>query len=199
MPLAVFTGGADAAQYRRYKGSGSLNEIANWTAAVGLGVARYPKLAGGPGGLFLLASAANNSVLRTQVERDRPSGRRSPWPQASGPPSLHVFQDAGGRLHAVFSRGDADGLYLVHAVSMTARSGGAASWRRRAHRPVSPTRASRRRPITSVWRSSTGGSTGEIRVFAVGPDAPTTVSQGSQRARLDALEKKGQCASIELG
>ncbi|MEY2514450.1 MAG: hypothetical protein QOJ89_1808, partial [bacterium] len=53
-PLAIFGTGSDAAQFRRYVGSGSLNDAANWTAPADLGVARYPKLAGGPIGLAML-------------------------------------------------------------------------------------------------------------------------------------------------
>ena len=68
-PLVVFTSGSDAAQYRRYDGSGSLNDGANWTAPVGLGVASYPKLAGGP--RALPAGECGEQVgLRPQVERD---------------------------------------------------------------------------------------------------------------------------------
>ena len=117
-PLAVFTNGSDAARFRRYDGSGSLNDVANWTAPVDLGVAAYPKLAGGSSGLFLLASAANNSLF---VRKWNGTTFGPPVTIDGGPgigaPSLHAFQDGGGRLHAVFSRGDADGLHLVHAVS----------------------------------------------------------------------------------
>src|SRR5205085_11290148 len=55
-PLAIFATGSDAAQFRRYGGSGSLNDAASWSAPGDLGIARYPKLAGGPGGLVMLAS-----------------------------------------------------------------------------------------------------------------------------------------------
>ena len=60
-PLAVFTSDT-AAQWRRYDGSGSLNDVANWTPAVDIGVASYPKLAGGPIGLFLLAGDGASSL-----------------------------------------------------------------------------------------------------------------------------------------
>ncbi|MEA2424604.1 MAG: hypothetical protein QOH13_1014, partial [Thermoleophilaceae bacterium] len=33
------------------------------------------------------------------------------------PPNQHMFEDAAGRLHAVFAHGDGDGLHLMHAVS----------------------------------------------------------------------------------
>jgi len=170
-PLAVFTGGADSAQYRRYKGSGSLNEVASWAAPVGLGVARYPKLAGGPSGLFLLASAANSSVFARKWNGTA-FGPPVTVATGVGPPSLHAFQDAGGRLHAVFSRGDADGLHLVHAVSddgKTWRTGFVAM----SPAGIADTRVATAPDHVGVAVFRTGGSTGEIRVVAVGPDATT--------------------------
>jgi hypothetical protein len=70
-PLVVYqrgVGGNDAA-FRRYDGSGSVNDAANWTP---------------PGG-----------GIRAQ----------------------DLFQDAGGRLHAVYERADASLIAVVHAVS----------------------------------------------------------------------------------
>ena len=82
-PLVVFTNGSDAARFRRYDGSGSLNDVANWTAPVDLGVAAYPKLAGGPGGLFLLASTVNNTLFARKWNGTA-FGPRSPSTAASG-------------------------------------------------------------------------------------------------------------------
>ena len=167
----MFTNGSDAARFRRYDGSGSLNDVANWTAPVDLGVAAYPKLAGGPSGLFLLASTVNNTLFARKwngtafgppVTIDGGVGIR--------PPSLHAFQDAGGRLHAVFARGDADGLHLIHAVSDDGKS-----WR-------SGTVLTQSQPVgiddTRVATAAdhvgvavlAGGARREIQVAAVGPD-----------------------------
>ena len=87
-PLAVFATAASQAQHRRYDGSGSLNDAANWTAPVDIGYADYAKLAGGPSGLFLLAGAARRQPVRAQVQRrrlrragdDRDGQRRHPAP-----------------------------------------------------------------------------------------------------------------------
>ena len=102
------------AEYRRYDGSGSLNDDANWTPAVELGVA---------------SPEARRRPERTLPAGERREHRSSP---ASGPEPFSghrspsqtaptrrpaAFQDAAGRLHAVFERGDANGLHLVHAVS----------------------------------------------------------------------------------
>ena len=169
----MFTSGSDAALYRRYDGSGSLNAVANWTAPVALGVASYPKLAGGPSGLFLLASAANNSVFARKWNGTA-FGPRVTVADGTGvsPPSLHAFQDADGRLHAVFSRADADGLHLVHAVSDDGkvwRSGFVATQSPPAG--IADTRVATAPDHIGVAIFRTGGSTGEIRVVTVGPDA----------------------------
>ena len=115
-PLAVFTAGNDAAQFRRYDGSGELNAAANWTPAADLGIASYPKLAGGPGGLYLLATAADNSVFARKWNGTT-FGALVPVAGGADAPTLHAFQDASGRLHAVFGHGDAAGLHLVYASS----------------------------------------------------------------------------------
>ena len=125
-PLAVFTAGNDAAQFRRYDGSGPLNAAGNWTPAAELGIASYPKLAGGRGGLYLLATAADESVF---ARKWNGTTFGAPVPVAKGAeaPTLHAFQDASGRLHAVFGRGDAAGLRLVYANSDTGRRGARAA------------------------------------------------------------------------
>jgi hypothetical protein len=90
-------------------------------------------------------------------------------------PSKHIFQDAAGRLHAVFQRDNADPLHLVHATSddgVTWRqgtvlaqaigtSGGIADIRV----AVAPDHVG-----ITVWHAGTGA--GDVRVAAIGPDAP---------------------------
>ena len=172
-PMTVFTSGDDAAQYRRYDGSGSLNDAANWTPAVDLGAAAYPKLAGGPSGLFLLATAANNSLFARKWNGTS-FGPPVTVSDRADAPSLHAFQDAAGRLHAVFARGDVDGLHLIHAVSddgTTWRSGTAVT-----QSPpvgIADTRVATAPDHAGVAVMRAGN---EIRVTAVGPDAPAGTS-----------------------
>ncbi len=172
-PMTVFTSGDDAAQYRRYDGSGSLNDATNWTPAVDLGAAAYPKLAGGPSGLFLLATAANNSLFARKWNGTS-FGPPVTVSDRADPPSLHAFQDAAGRLHAVFARGDVDGLHLIHAVSddgTTWRSGTAVT-----QSPpvgIADTRVATAPDHVGVAVMRAGN---EISVTAVGPDAPAGTS-----------------------
>jgi hypothetical protein len=121
-PLVVYQhgeGGNDAA-FRRYDGSGSVNDSANWTPQVSIGPLYGPKLAGGPAGLFLLGRdsqifSSGNVVVR------RFNGTTFDPPVTIGPGggirAQDLFQDAAGRLHAVYERADASLIAVVHAVS----------------------------------------------------------------------------------
>jgi hypothetical protein len=120
-PLVVFTAGNDAAQLRRYGGSGDPNDAANWTPAVDLGVAAYPKLASRPyasgtGGLYLLASAADKAVF-VAPWNGTTFGPRETIARGADAPTLDAFEDGAGRLHVVYARGDAAGLNLIYASS----------------------------------------------------------------------------------
>jgi hypothetical protein len=174
LPLAVFTTGGDAAEYRRYDGSGSLNDDANWTLPVNLGVASHPRLASGPSGLFLLATTAGETLY---ARKWTGASLGPPVAVASGaePPTLAAFEDAGGRLHAVFERGDASGRHLIHAVSddgVTWHSGTAATQVAGDGGFGDPRVATGPDHVgVAVWADGPPGPQ-EIRVTAVGPGAP---------------------------
>jgi len=171
-PLAVFTSG-DSAQFRRYVGSGALNDIANWTAPVDIGTASYPKLAGGPSGLVLLAGDGNTSLF---ARKWNGSGFGPPSTIGTGStPEKHLFQDAAGRLHAVFQRDSANPLQVIHAVSddgVTWRSGILATQDVATAGGISGLRVATAADHigVTVWHAGTG--TGDIRVAPLGPDAP---------------------------
>jgi hypothetical protein len=170
-PLAVSTNGSDAGQFRYYTGTGDLNDVAHWTPPSDLGLARYPKLAGGPSGLFLIATAADNAVF---ARKWNGATFGAPVTIAAGAdaPTLSTFQDAAGRLHAIFVRGDADGLHLIHAVSDDGTSwrSGTVVTQTAAEGGFSATRIATAPDHVgvAVWNAAFG----EIRVAAVGPDAP---------------------------
>ena len=130
-PVVAFQRGEGGAEtvFRRYDGSGDLNDAANWTAPVSIGPLYGPQLAGGPKGLFLLGrdaqvlSAGNIVVRRFDGTTFGPAVTIGP---GDGVRASDLFQDAGGRLHALYQRGDANGIAVVHAVSddgMTWRKG----------------------------------------------------------------------------
>lgn len=171
-PLAVFTMN-NAAQWRRYDGSGNLNEIANWTAAANIGVATHPRLAGGPTGLFLLAG---NGTTGLNVRRFTGSGFGVPVPIGLGlSPAKHLTQDAGGRLHAVFQRDDANPLRIIHAVSDDGvhwRRGTLVTQNLTTDGGIQDLRVAAAADHIGyvVWQAGTGA--GDVRVELLGPDAP---------------------------
>ena len=178
-PLAVFTDN-NAAQWRRYDGSGSMNNIANWTSAANVGVATYPRLAGGPTGLFLLAGNGNTGL---NVRRFTGSGFGSPVSIGPGlSPYKHLFQDAGGRLHAVYQRDDANPLRIIHAVSDDGvhwRSGTLITQNLGTDGGIQDLRVAVAPDHIGfvVWHAGLG--VGDIRILQVGPDAPRVVFANS--------------------
>lgn len=175
-PLAMFTNGDDA-QFRRYNG-GDLNTIASWGPAVGIGFASYPRLAGGPTGLFLLAGDPSGVLVARRWD-----GTSFGPPAAIGPgssPYKHLFQDAAGRLHAVFQRDSADPLQIVHAVSddgRTWRSGTAVRQDIATAGGITDLRVATAPDHVGVmvWHAGVVAG-GDVRVAAVGPDAPVVAA-----------------------
>jgi hypothetical protein len=115
-PVVVSATGASLAQFRRYAGAGSLNDPANWTAPVDIGYADYPRLAGGPAGLFLLAGTETNALMVRKWDGTTFNAGVT-IADAGDDAQAHLAQDPGGRLHAVFGHGTADGLQLESATS----------------------------------------------------------------------------------
>ncbi|MBE2314510.1 hypothetical protein DVA67_000870 [Solirubrobacter sp. CPCC 204708] len=115
-PVTVFgTALGDQVRFRRYLGTGDINVAANWSEPVEIGYATYPRLAGGPFGLTMLAGdAAGTMVLR----RFTGAGFGAPVNLGPGDSSeSHLAGDPAGRLHAVYPTLDAAGYHAVHVVS----------------------------------------------------------------------------------
>jgi hypothetical protein len=171
-PLAIFASGASDAAFRAYDGSGPLNDAANWTPPTGIGYADYPHLAGGPAGLFLLhGTEANGLVVRRWDGATFPAG--VPIATGADDANAHLFQDASGRLHAVWSSIDASGFRLTHAVSDDGVTWSAGSLvlqsddlETRPRVAAAPDHIG-----VAVWESRAAGTT-QIRASALGPDAP---------------------------
>jgi hypothetical protein len=119
-PIAAFANGSSAAQFRRYTGSGSLNDPASWTPAQDFSpYAAYLRFASGPTGLFLQSDDANGNIV---VQKFNGTAFGAPVP-IPGPAhefsggAKDMFQDAGGRLHVVWPFGDATGAHIGYATS----------------------------------------------------------------------------------
>jgi hypothetical protein len=175
-PLAVFTSDVNA-QERHYLGSGSINDAANWTPAVDIGVASYPRLAGGPSGLFLLAGNGG-----TGLSVRKWNGTAFGAPVGIGPgvtPSKHLVQDAAGRLHAVYQRDNANPLQIIHATSddgVSWRSGTVVIQNIATDGGIEDLRVAIAPDHIGVVVWHAGLGVGDVRIAAVGPDAPVDVS-----------------------
>jgi hypothetical protein len=173
-PLVISTNGGDDAQFRRYSGSGDVNDPANWTPSADIGSLAYPKLAGGPSGLVVVGGLADRSLVARKWNGTTFGAPARVAPNADSP-NAHLTQDAAGRFHSVFNRFDADGLHLDHGVSddgskwrvgtvliqQVATDGGIGNPRV----AVAPDHIG-----VVVWEAGAGKK--EIRVTAIGPDAP---------------------------
>jgi hypothetical protein len=116
-PVVAFgTAIGDLVRVSRYSGAGDPNAAASWSPPVEIGYATYPRLAGGPLGLFLLAGDGAGGLF---VRRFSAGTFGAPVTiAASGDSSeMHLHQDPAGRLHAVYPRLDAAGYHAQHAVS----------------------------------------------------------------------------------
>jgi hypothetical protein len=119
-PIAAFADGSGAAQFRRYTGSGNLNDAASWTPAQDFSAsASYPRLASGPSGLFLQSDDVNGKMV---VQKFDGSTFGAPVLIPGSPDELtggskDIFQDAGGRMHIVWPFGDASGNHIGYGVS----------------------------------------------------------------------------------
>jgi hypothetical protein len=174
-PLVVFADGSSLAQFRRYAGAGSLNDPASWTAPVDIGYADYPRLAGGPAGLFVLAGTESNALVVRKW--DGTTFNAGVTIAAAGDDAqAHLAQDPGGRIHAVFGHGTAAGLQLESATSddgVTWQSGilltqpGAQS--------IAQLRAAAAADHIGVaaWETAVNG-TSEIHVLGIGPSGGAT-------------------------
>jgi hypothetical protein len=113
--LAIFDDGSGNAQFRLQNG-GDGNDAATWGAPVDIGVESYPRLAGGPSGLFLLGEDASRNLT---VRKYNGTTFGAPVRLGAGgeAPQADLHQDAAGRLHAVWPTFEADGIELHYAVS----------------------------------------------------------------------------------
>ena len=107
--VAVFADASSNAQVRT--SAGALNDAAAWTPPVDIGYADYPRLAGGPSGLFLLSGTPQNA-LTVRKFNGTTFGPAVKIADAADDAQAHLTQDATGRLHAVFAHNTVAGLQL---------------------------------------------------------------------------------------
>jgi hypothetical protein len=169
-PLTVFADAWGNAQFRRYSGAGSLNDPAAWTPAADIGYADYPRLAGGPSGLFLLAGTPQNALtVRKYNGSTFTAGTKVA--DVADDAQAHLTEDPGGRLHAVFGRFSPAGIELDYATSddgVRWRSGPLLT--QAGTLPIGQLRAAAAPDHIGVaaWETAADSSS-QIRVAAIGP------------------------------
>ncbi len=172
VPIVVLADGSANAFVRRFSGMGDPNDAANWLAPVEIGTGRYMRLAPGPTGLFLWSIADDGFG---EVRRYNGNGFGAGLPLSTAKAGAHgeLHQDPGGRVHAIWSQGAADGIHLFHAVSDDG-----ASFRRgdlgvTTEGGIDEPRAAVGADHVGVvaWGGVTGG-TAVVKLQAIGPEPP---------------------------
>ena len=168
--VAVFADASSNAQVRT--SAGALNDAAAWTPPVDIGYADYPRLAGGPSGLFLLSGTPQNA-LTVRKFNGTTFGPAVKIADAADDAQAHLTQDAAGRLHAVFAHNTAAGLELDYASSDNGSSwqSGPLLTQTNATQGIGALRAAIAPDHLGVaaWETSSDASS-EIRVVGMGPE-----------------------------
>jgi len=169
-PLAVFADASGNAQLRRFAGPGSLNDPSAWMPAADIGYADYPRLAGGPAGLFLLSGTQQNALTVRKYNGTTFTAGTTIAAQGDDA-QAHLTEDPGGRLHAVYGRGTATGLELDYATSddgVRWRSGPLLVQPATAGVGALRVAAAADHVGVVAWETASDG-TSQIRVAAIGP------------------------------
>jgi len=169
-PVVVFADASSQAQSRRYVGPGSVNDPAAWAPPEDLGYADYPRLAGGPAGLFVLAGTETNALM-VRKWSGAAFGAGVKISEQGDDAQAHLTEDAGGRLHAVFGRITVAGFELDYATSDDGRAWQSGPLLTQSGAvPILQLRAAAAADHVGVaaWETAPGAS--EIRVVGIGPN-----------------------------
>jgi hypothetical protein len=166
--VAVFADASGNAQVRT--AAGAFNDAAAWSPPVDIGYADYPRLAGGPSGLFLLSGTQDNALV-VRKWNGTTFGAGVKIADVADDAQAHLTQDPAGRLHAVFSRATAAGLELDYATSDDGTRWQSGALVTGANQGIGSLRAAVAPDHLGVaaWETPTGTSS-EVRVVGIGPE-----------------------------
>ena len=168
--VAVFADASGNAQVRT--SGGVLNDAATWTPPVDLGYADYPRLAGGPSGLFLLSGTPANALTVRKFDGTT-FNAGAKIADIADDAQAHLTEDPAGRLHAVFAHNTAAGLELGYATSDNGTSwkSGPLLTQTDATQSIGALRAATAPDHIGVaaWETASGG-TSDVRVLGIGPE-----------------------------
>ena len=168
--VAVFADASGDAQVRT--SGGVLNDASTWTPPVDLGYADYPRLAGGPSGLFLLSGTPANALTVRKFDGTT-FNAGAKLADIADDAQAHLTEDPAGRLHAVFAHNTAAGLELGYATSDNGTSwkSGPLLTQTDATQSIGALRAATAPDHIGVaaWETASGG-TSDVRVLGIGPE-----------------------------
>ena len=168
--VAVFADASGNAQVRT--SGGVLNDASTWTPPVDLGYADYPRLAGGPSGLFLLSGTPANALTVRKFDGTT-FNAGAKIADIADDAQAHLTEDPAGRLHAVFAHNTAAGLELGYATSDngTTWKSGPLLTQTDATQSIGALRAATAPDHIGVaaWETASGG-TSDVRVLGIGPE-----------------------------
>jgi hypothetical protein len=117
-PLAVFAAGNGDQQFRRYSGTGDVNDPASWTPAVGIGPGDWFRLVSGSTGTFMITQdALSGSIMQARKYDGTTFGNRVQI--TTGTRADDAVEDPAGRVHLVGARfsGGPKNASLAYATS----------------------------------------------------------------------------------
>jgi hypothetical protein len=177
-PVTVFADASGNAQARRAAGV-NLNDPAAWLPPVDIGYADYPRLAGGPSGLFLLSGTPANALTVRKYDGTTFAQGATVAPVADDA-QAHLTEDPAGRLHAVFGHITAAGLELDYATSDNGATwqSGPLLMAADVSQGFNQLRAAVAADHLGVATWETAGTASEVRALAIGPTGGGTPVPG---------------------
>ena len=99
-PISVFADASGNAQFRVFGGAGDINNAANWSPAVDIGVVGYPHLVSGPRGTFLIGL---QGLISTPLQARKWTGSSfgTPVGISNETRADAAVEDPSGRIHVV--------------------------------------------------------------------------------------------------
>ena len=117
-PLAVFAAGGGDQQFRRYSGTGDVNDPASWTPAVDIGPGDWFRLVSGSTGTFMITQdSLSGSIMQARRYDGTTFGGRVQI--TTGTRADDAVEDGQGRIHLVGTRqtASATGAAIAYATS----------------------------------------------------------------------------------
>ena len=114
--------------YRRWSGSGDVNNAATWLPSKTFGAGSFPRLTGGPKGIFMIYTTGPSGSGNYAVARYDPASGRFTSPTTLDTHAgawvrrQDIWEDRAGNVHVAWRRSDSTGYHLEYSVSRDGRT-----------------------------------------------------------------------------